>query len=102
MSGFGDGDGVVDGTTGRDGVGVGFVGVGVGLGDAEGLAVGDGDARCGAANGVAGRFASARCMKSLHICAGNDAPTTAIPRTLFMALNEPAYPFQTTAVSSGV
>lgn len=64
--------------------------------------VAEGDARCGAANGVAGRFANARSINSFHISAGKDAPTTAMPRTSVIALKDPAYPFQTTAASSGV
>ena len=101
MSGFGFGelDGVSDGS--------GSVGDGLGpLGDGDGLAevdaVGEGEARCGVANDVAGRLAKAFCMNRRHILAGNEPPTTAMPRTLFISLLLLAYPFQTTAVSSGV
>ena len=97
--GFGDGEGVVDGS-GIVALGFGVAGVGVGEGVI--VTVGDGEARRGAVNGVAGRSTRARSMNRRHIWAGKDAPTTAMPRTLFIALNEPAYPFQTTAVSSGV
>ena len=88
--GFGFGVGVVDGTgiCVVDGVGTGVDGVDVG--EAVTVTVGDGDVRCGAWNEVAGRSASARTMNSRHIFAGNDAPTTAIPRTSFMARNESA------------
>lgn len=90
MLGFGFGVwlGEGTGTWVEDGVGTGADGLGEGL--VVTVIVGDGDVRCGAANGVAGRSASARVMNNRHICAGNEAPTTAIPRTLFIARNESA------------
>jgi hypothetical protein len=81
--GFGEIDGVVDGS-GSLAVGVGPLGVGEGVGD--GVAVGEGAVRCGVTNAVAGKLASARSMKRRHMRAGNEPPTTAIPRTLFIAL----------------
>jgi hypothetical protein len=85
LSGFGLGepDGVIEG---RGSVGDGEGPFGEGEGVAKGEAVGDGEARCGVANGVAGRLAKAFCMNRRHILAGNDPPTTAIPRTLVIAL----------------
>ena len=79
--GFGEVDGVVEGS-GRVGDGVGPLGEGEGVGEA----VGEGEARWGVVKDVAGRLASARSMNSRHILAGNEPPTTAIPRTLFIAL----------------
>jgi hypothetical protein len=99
LSGFGLGepDGLIEGN-GSVGDGEGPLGVG----DGDGEAVGEGEARCGVVNDVAGRFAKAFSMNRRHILAGNDPPTTEIPRTLVIALLLLAYPFQTTAVSSGV
>jgi hypothetical protein len=81
--GFGDPEGIV---VGSGSVGDGDGPLGVGDGVAEGEAVGDGEAKCGVTKDVAGKLASARSMKRRHILAGNDPPTTAIPRTLSIAL----------------
>ena len=97
--GFGDPEGIVEGS---ESVGEGDGRLGVGEGVAEADAVGDAEARCGVTNDVAGKLANAFSMNRRHILAGNEPPTTAIPRTLFISLLLLAYPFHTTAVSSGV
>src|SRR5260221_10859406 len=77
LSGFGLGepDGVIEGS-GSVGEGEGPLGVGEGVAEAD--TVGDGEARCGVVNDVAGRLAKAFCLNRRPLLAGKDPPPTSI------------------------
>ena len=99
----GDGDG--DGDLVGDSLGLGRI-----VSSTGPVSVGDGDAvpsgfpRCSGsgANELGSTPASASSMNARQIAAGNEPPTTRMPRTSVIGLFELGYPFHTTAARSGV